>query len=238
MTSWLRFSSSAVGKAKDTKPLCRQPGVAGSVRVRVVMLWPVGLDDQPMPETDEVDDVAADDLLPLELQAFEMTAPQQGPHAPLVQDRRAAHRPGPRLQPFVCRLHENKHGTSFGKCRDHDPSPPAGEGGRAQRGRMRGHRDVEAASAARSPTGPARATPHPSAFGCHLLPQGEKGDGRRPGRLQDVPGKDRRLREGRHQPLRPGTPGGDETRGPRGDAGVFRPFIAKLKAALPSNQQA
>ena len=84
----------------------------------------------------------------------------------------------------------------------------------AQRGRMRGHPDVRTGVRRRSPhrprpCDPSSVSPPIQSEGCHpssdrdalrLHSQGEKGEGCRPGRLQDVPGRERRLHQGGHQP--------------------------------------
>src|SRR5512146_559702 len=55
-----------------------------------------------------------------------------------------------------------------------NPSPLAGEGG--PKGRMRGLSELSASERRISfRCGWDSAPPHPSAFGCHLLPRGEKG---------------------------------------------------------------
>jgi len=82
------------------------------------------------------------------------------------------------------------------------PSPLAGEGG--PQGRMRGHPDVWICIRRRVPHRPLRHDPSsvslrlPPVVGSRCAPPPPA---RGEGRLHDGPGKDRRLHQGRHQPL-------------------------------------
>jgi hypothetical protein len=110
-----------VPEAADAEALRRQPGIAFRVIGIFGMLATIGLDDQPLGRTDEIDDVASDLNLPTELETAKATVPKQVPKLPL---RFSCSLRMPRARPF-------KVSRSVGAC---SPSPPAGEGGRAAAG--------------------------------------------------------------------------------------------------------
>lgn len=65
-----------VSEPQDSEILHPKPSIAGGV---IVMKRPVRLDDQPMPEAEEVDDVSADWDLPAKFQAGQPSVSQQVP---------------------------------------------------------------------------------------------------------------------------------------------------------------
>jgi hypothetical protein len=68
------------------------------------MLRTVGLDDQPVPQADEIDDVSADRDLTAELQILQSAVAQQFPEAAFVEDGLMPHFLRTLLDPFVHRL--------------------------------------------------------------------------------------------------------------------------------------
>ena len=107
-------------KSQHAKALPAQPIVSTRVLCPVVMMRSVGFNDQPVPEADKVDDVAADDELPPKLQPAEAAITQQFPQATFVQDGLAPHFLRTLLKPYVHRLF---YGMARAICRCRpDPS--------------------------------------------------------------------------------------------------------------------
>ena len=72
----------AVLEPENSEIFAPQPCIPlGVLHHAVVMQGPVRLDDQPMPKTDEVDDVSSDYFLSAEFEPFQTTIPQHLPQA-------------------------------------------------------------------------------------------------------------------------------------------------------------
>ncbi len=75
-----------VSEPENAKALPAQPSVAYGVRSRVVKRT-IGFDNQPMSQTHEVNDIAADRHLAAEFQVFEAAIAQEPPKQPLIRRR-------------------------------------------------------------------------------------------------------------------------------------------------------
>jgi hypothetical protein len=80
-----------VPEAKQAKPLPAQEGVATRVPRVVGMLGTIRLDYQPLGETDEVDNIRLDHLLPPELEGGQAAIAEHRPEPFLGLGRVGAH---------------------------------------------------------------------------------------------------------------------------------------------------
>src|SRR5205085_4626014 len=79
--SFLIVENVVVPETQDSKALCREIGIANRVPGIPSVLSAVGLDDQSFPQAGEVDNIAIDGDLRLELQAREPLCAQYLPQA-------------------------------------------------------------------------------------------------------------------------------------------------------------
>jgi hypothetical protein len=93
-----------VGKPQNPESLPGQPDVPPHVGSAIFVLGTVGLDDQPVPEADEIDDVSADRELTAELEILQPAVAQEFPEAAFVEDGFMPHLPSALSEPFVHRL--------------------------------------------------------------------------------------------------------------------------------------
>ena len=90
----------AVGKPQDTKALRPEPGVPDRIPL-CIMKGTVSLDDEAMPQADEVHHIGTDDHLTPELQAFEPPVAQDRPELALGGRGRAPHPVGQALKAII-----------------------------------------------------------------------------------------------------------------------------------------
>jgi hypothetical protein len=87
----LIFEDVVVPETQHAEALCRQMGIAFQITGIIVVLPAVGLDDQSPCQTNEIDDVAVDRQLALELVAGEAFRAEDLPQAVLSRRRLRAH---------------------------------------------------------------------------------------------------------------------------------------------------
>jgi len=75
-----------VGKAQHAEILPTQPFVSRHILRPIFVLGAIRLHDQPMPEANEVSDVAPEDDLTSELQTRQPPVSQEFPEAALIED--------------------------------------------------------------------------------------------------------------------------------------------------------